>query len=670
MKSVLITPEGIQKNLKNVKPLDAICEYIWNGFDAEATEVKIKLHENGLGLINMITVEDNGVGINYDELKFKFQPFNDSKKANISSRANHSLPHGQKGIGRLTFFAFSQTARWDTVYEHEKKRYAYYISMNKDSLNQYDDNSEKKPHEVQMDLGTKVTFTQLESLDKKEIIQRIKEEFFWFLELNRENEFSIFVDGVPIDYSDFVMGTENIDVSGKCKNHYAIRLVQWNMKLGNEYSRIYYIGSDNKERYKETTKLNKRADQFFHSVYIKSSYFDEFHFTNDEIDGQRGLFPNRSDVEYKMLMETVNDFLYKYRRKYLKEASDNYIAKLVDERIYPEFDTQNIMGVFQKRELDNLVGTLYAAQPKIFTGLSDDNKKITLQLLKLIMDNGNKPELFNILQGIVELDEDEMEELSGILRYTSLSNITRTIKLLCDRQKVIQSLKEIVFNKEFNSYEVSHVQKLVENHYWMFGEQYNLITSAEPDFDLALKGLILATTGVAEDVEVDHPDKNKEMDIYMLRQDRHGKVTENVVVELKRPRIKLGEKEVSQLKKYMHVIKSDTRFNAGNVKWTFYLIGNEYDTSHYIEGELESHVNFGEEHLIHSQDKGLTKIYVLKWSEVFDDYSKRHDFLMERLKLEEKLWLEVHQSADEAVDSVVANSAKLSDAVIPKSRDK
>ena len=60
----------------------------------------------------------------------------------------------------------------------------------------------------------------------------------------------------------------------------------------------------------------------------------------------------------------------------------------------------------------------------------------------------------------------------------------------------------------------------------------------------------------------------------------------------------------------------------------------------------------------------------MKWSEVFDDYSKRHDFLMERLKLEEKLWLEVHQSADEAVDSVVANSAKLSDAVIPKSRDK
>lgn len=670
MKSVLITPEGIQKNLKNVKPLDAICEYIWNGFDADATEVKVELHENGLGLINMITVSDNGIGINYDELKYKFQPFNDSKKADMSSKNNHSLPHGRKGIGRLTFFAFAQTARWDTIYERGGKKYSYYISMNKDSLNQYDDNGERKPHEVQGNTGTKVTFTQLESLDKKDIVQKIKEEFFWFLELNKENGYTISVDSENIDYSEFVVGKENIDASGsEFKHDYDIRLVQWNVKLGNEYSRIYYIGSDNKEVYKETTKLNKRADQFFHSVYIKSDYFDEFHFINSGIEGQRDLFPNRSDEEYKSLMEIVNSFLFKYRREYLKKASDDYIAKLVDAKIYPEFDTENIIGVYQKQELDNLVSTLYAAQPKIFTGLSDDNKKITLQLLKLIMDSGNKPELFNVLQGIVDLDEDEMKELSGILQYTSLSNITKTIKLLCDRQKIIQSLKEIVYNKSFNAYEVPHVQKLVENHYWMFGEQYNLITAAEPDFDLALKGLLLTMTGTEEDVEVDHPDKNKEMDIYMLRQDRHGKVTENVVVELKRPKIKLGEKEVSQVKKYMHVIKSDARFNAGNVKWTFYLVGTDFDKSHFIEGELESHINHGEEHLIHSQDKGLTKIYVLKWSEVFDDYSKRHDFLMERLKLEESIWLKTHKSADEAVNSVIDNSAKLSGPIIPKNKD-
>lgn len=669
MKSVLITPEGIQKNLKNIKPLDAICEYIWNGFDAFATQVEVELHRNKMGLINMITIRDNGCGINYDELKYKFQPFNDSKKANASQKTNHTLPHGRKGIGRLTFFAFSQTARWDTVYRKDGDTYEYYISMNKDSLNQYDDNGEKLPCKVEKLTGTKVSFTQLESMEKEDIINKIKEEFFWFLELNKENDYKIIVDKECIDYSDFVEHTENMDVSKYgCKETYDVRFVQWKQKLGNEYSRIYYLGSDNKERYKETTKLNKRADHFFHSVYIKSSYFDDFHFTNEEIEGQGDLFPNKCDDEYKILINGINTFLIKYRSRYLKEASDAYISKLIDDKLYPEFDTTNFIQAYQKKELDSLVGALYATQPKIFTGLSNDNKKITLQLLRLIMDNGNKPELFKILQGVIELDEEERKELSGILEYSSLSNITKTIKLLCDRQKVIQALKEIVFNKEFNSYEVTHVQELVENHYWIFGEQYNLITSAEPDFELALKGMIKAETGMEEEIHIEHPDKNKEMDIYMLRQDRQGKVTENVVVELKRPKIKLGEKELSQVKKYMRVIKDTPRFNAGNVKWTFYLVGNEFDKSHYISGELESHKHLGEQHLVHCQDDGLTKIYVLKWSEIFDDYSKRHDFLMEHLKLEEKLWLETHESADEAVTDVKNNSATLSEAVIPKNQ--
>ena len=190
-------------------------------------------------------------------------------------------------------------------------------------------------------------------------------------------------------------------------------------------------------------------------MYIKSSYFDDFHFTNEEIEGQGDLFPNKCDDEYKILINGINTFLIKYRSRYLKEASDAYISKLIDDKLYPEFDTTNFIQAYQKKELDSLVGALYAAQPKIFTGLSNDNKKITLQLLRLIMDNGNKPELFKILQGVIELDEEERKELSSILEYSSLSNITKTIKLLCDRQKVIQALKEIVFNKEFNSYYIS-----------------------------------------------------------------------------------------------------------------------------------------------------------------------------------------------------------------------
>lgn len=365
MKSVLITPAGIQKNLKNIKPLDAICEYIWNGFDANATMIEVKLIENDFGILNQIVISDNGTGINYEELKNKFQPFNDSKKSSSLQKSNHSLPHGQKGIGRLTFFSFSQSARWDTIYRENNKNYEYYIFMNKNSLNQYDDNNEKQPVIVDKKTGTSVTFDQVESLDKKDIIEKIKEEFFWFLELNKENNFTIKVNEEKIDYSDYIKQKKYIDITGfNCNEQYDIQFVQWNKKMGNEFSKIYYIGSDNIERFKETTKLNKKSDQFFHSIYIKSNYFNDFHFTNEIDDDQSNLFPSKSDDEYKNLMNAINKFLTSYRYDFLKKTSSAYIEKLVEEKLYPEFDS-NIIGNYQKKELDNLVKTLYSAQPKI-----------------------------------------------------------------------------------------------------------------------------------------------------------------------------------------------------------------------------------------------------------------------------------------------------------------
>lgn len=50
----------------------------------------------------------------------------------------------------------------------------------------------------------------------------------------------------------------------------------------------------------------------------------------------------------------------------------------------------------------------------------------------------------------------------------------------------------------------------------------------------------------------------------------------------------LGEEQLSQLKKYLRVIKKDDRFNRGNAKCTFYLVGNKFNASGFLEGELKS----------------------------------------------------------------------------------
>lgn len=664
MKDVLITPDGIKKNLKNFKPLDAVCEYIWNGFDAEASVIKINMYDNEYGILKMIEIDDNGTGICYEELSNKFQKFNDSSK--YHGDQSITLPHGKRGIGRLTFFSFAYYCRWETVYKKTDGNYSYYISMDRDNLNKYDDNNGKAPVTTNKETGTLVRITQLDPIDKEELIIRLKEEFFWFLELNHQNGFKIFIDDKELKYNDYVIKKVLIDISElKLQHQYEITFVHWSEKLGSEYSRYYYIGSDGKERYKETTKLNKHSDQFYHSVFIKSSYFDDFHWVKNVMEGQEDLFPNKGEEEYKKLMEYIKNYLIDYRRKYLKETSDKYIADLVENKVFPEFDDSNIIQHFQHQELNNLVGAIYTAQPNIFSGLSDTNKKILIGTLNLILESGNKLELYKILEQVIELDEESMKELSEILEYTSLNHVTRTIKLLSDRQKVIGNLKELVFSKDVKTYEY-HIQNVVEEHYWIFGEQYNLVTAEEPDFESALRGLIKIQQEKDKKVTLEHKDKNKEMDIFAVRKDITGKITDNIVVELKNPNINLGEDEVSQIKRYARVIKSDPRFNASNVKWTFYLIGNQYDKSKYIENEITSHRANGQPFLIHTQDDGLTNIYVIRWSELFDDLDRRYDYLMKQLQLKQNMLVEKHDSADEIVESLKGNTAKAPDAVIPK----
>lgn len=346
------------------------------------------------------------------------------------------------------------------------------------------------------------------------------------------------------------------------------------------------------------------------------------------------------------------------RRQYLKKASTNYISKLVENEIYPNFEKNTMLGNYQKKQLDSIVEALYAAEPKIFTSLNTPQKKIFIQLLNTIMESNDKDGLFNIIDNVINLEDEEITDFSNILKDTTLNHITNTIKLLEDRVKAVQALKEIVYNKEFNAKEVKHVQAIVEKHYWLFGEEYHLLTSAEPDFNQALQKLIAYKTGKSEKVAVEHKDAEKEMDIFMVKQGRSSGNYENVVVELKRPTIHLGENELSQVKQYMRVIKSDDRFNSPDSKWTYILVGNKFNTSGYIEGEIESHKNLGEKNLVHVENNH--KIYVMTWSQIFENFSISHDFLLKKLELNQRLWLQKHNSADIAVADVVNNSASLS----------
>ena len=67
VKNQSIESSGITNDYK-----EAICEYIWNGFEAHATQVNIGYTVNIASGIDQLTISDNGDGIIYDDIADTF----------------------------------------------------------------------------------------------------------------------------------------------------------------------------------------------------------------------------------------------------------------------------------------------------------------------------------------------------------------------------------------------------------------------------------------------------------------------------------------------------------------------------------------------------------------------------------------------------------------------
>lgn len=120
--SVEITSAGIKKVLQKYTPERAVAEYIWNGYDAKATVIKVNfdIDSTEFDTFKKIQISDNGEGIIYEELSERFRKFYESNKTSLNTN-NSDLTRGKNGYGRFTFFKFARFARWKTSYLKDDK---------------------------------------------------------------------------------------------------------------------------------------------------------------------------------------------------------------------------------------------------------------------------------------------------------------------------------------------------------------------------------------------------------------------------------------------------------------------------------------------------------------------------------------------------------------------
>jgi hypothetical protein len=335
VEKIKISSGDIKKTLRKFSPEDAVCQYIWNGFDAGATQIDInyEVDKNALDGLSAFSIEDNGCGINFEELPRKFKPFYVSEKAQNGKAQDSTMPR-KDGYGRLTFFKFCNTATWETAYTKDDAIYAYTIDIDSQSIDNF---CKTQPVETSLSVGTKVIFNGYSnnfhtSFIEKKLVPYIINEFAWYLEINKHKTYEIQVNGNAIDYLSIIEDTKSFDLKiGRTEEQtilFSCDFIQWKSKLNDEFSRFYLINDNYVLKNQRTTKFNKKGDKFYHSVVVRSDFFDNFitpeeQEDNDELDEipRFKLFLVRNDY-------TVFKELIKYLKMIFYEKSGSHFKKI------------------------------------------------------------------------------------------------------------------------------------------------------------------------------------------------------------------------------------------------------------------------------------------------------------------------------------------------------
>ena len=660
-----ITSKSIEQSGLPTDYRKALAEYIWNGFDANASRIDINFDANEVGYINHLSIIDNGTGIDISTLDDTFGNFLDSQKEQSFSATG--FVKGKKGKGRYSFTNFCHKAYWNTTFNKSDKLLNYTISIEKsDSVNYAV--SDEKTVKKNTNTGTKVSFEEFfnltgDLLESEDFQQFLAQEFGWFLYLNKDKGYKLLVNGDEINYKSIIADTDSFDLPIG-KNDFKVTYIRWSKKIGEKYF-YYFLNSKQLEVGRRHTSYNNKAIEFHHSLYVESSYFDEFEETKED-EPTLGFFQNQADETFKALVSHLNLFLEEKEKAFIKEnKADELIQKYNKNGIFPKFRS-NAYEKLRKQDLENVVKEIYCVEPKIFLKLNKSQSKTLVGFLNLLLDSEERENILEILESVTKLDEEEREELAKTLKNTELKHIVSLVRFLENRFKVINTLKVLVYDLEKYTTERDHIQKVIESNYWLFGEQYHLVT-ADDSFEILLHNYLHFVE--AEDKKpkissLNQKNKLKRPDIFICRQDFYvdpqnqgDVIEENIMVELKRPSVTIGVDQYRQIENYMRFIVEEEQFNSQHRKWKFLLVGKKVDD--YIRDLYENQKTKGKKFLIQSIRN--FEIYAMTWDDVFTDYRLKNKHMVDKLKFKNTVLEELKDagvSLDKEASDLLTEKAK------------
>jgi len=625
--SVKVQSDYLQRMVTLRNPVLAVTELIWNALDAEAQTVRVSLSANALGGIEKIIVSDNGHGIDYENAIPSFENLGGSwKRYQTHSKGGARRLHGKRGQGRFQAFVLGAMVQWHTCYKLGRHKVEYSIAGQRTRLGTFTIDDEPKQSKT-CEIGTRVTIEGVDSgvgsLTTHAAIQTITEQFALYL--RQYPHIDIFYQDHKINpadvedrVADYELDAVELDDGRlvKCR----MTIIEWKAPT----ERMLYL-CDPHGFALEEVRPGIQAPGFDFTAYLKSDYFKELEEQNTLVED---LNPN-----LKKVIGNARNKLREHFRKRAAEDASRIVEEWKEEKIYPyEGEAKNIIEETERQVFDVVALSLHDYLPD-FESTDNKNKKLTFALLKQAVEESPQA-VQRILEEVLELPKEKQEEFAGLLEKTSLTAIINASKVVADRLDFLRGLELLVFDPESRKQllERSQLHKILADHTWIFGEEFNLTVNDQSLTEVLNKHLHELGREPEEDGEpVLREDGSVGIVDLMLSRSipqPRAEEREHLIVELKRPKVSIDPKAASQIESYAFAVADDERFKDTKTKWIFWAVSNELEESVRKKANQRNRPR----DLLYEDEEERITIWVKTWGQLIQSCKARLEFFQKELK--------------------------------------
>lgn len=604
-------------------PADALSQLVANSLDADCSRVDITVTRNMLDAPESVTVSDDGHGICLSDLEFAFKQVGRHIQAKTSKRETI----GSRGIGRFAVFALAAEARWETV-AHEDPGMMRHRWVMRDAL-RIEVTSEPAGDAAP---GTTVELILKQSdaiirlfAGTQSVKRHLFNAFAGYL-LRYQGEVSLLVNGEPLDPGGFI-------------EHSDLEVIQESEEVPEALLRHLVFGPQVEQDHPNVLRFAT------HGATIASKPIE-----GEPIPGHKYLglvdspylaeLTNTAKSELAHLdsrfLALEKESLTRAHRYILAQRATkarSFIEEARDKPYYPFKDTPQTIIESASREIyDGVLMSLETGYG--IRNLPPRQQRLVFVLAKHILQS---EDLAEVLTNVLGLSGEEIAKFAALLRRTSLSSVIALSELLVTRFQFLDELRELTYGAPAKAVkERRHLQKIIEGHTWVFGEQYHLMGA-----DSSLNTLLPLIHGTIKDMDdpesiVSTDEELRDMpDLYLMTQkwNEGAKFHQHLVVELKKPSVRIVAAHIGQLKRYASEIVQHPVFGQDSDSHRFTFIAVSSDVS---EAVRRTEYQAGEEAGLISRPTGLghpTEIWALRWSDVLDRRTQELRFLRDTLAL-------------------------------------